>query len=60
MRHILESFGASFGFHGVSPMGAFRHRKVALIADELNGSCLAFKCQARDVTPLNSNCLLWL
>ncbi len=58
MKHILESFGASFGFHGVNPTGAFRHLKVALIADELTSSCLAFECQVRDLTPLNAHWVL--
>ena len=58
MKHILESFGASFGFHGVNPTGAFRNLKVALIADELTSSCLSFECQVRDLTPLNAHWVL--
>ena len=58
MKHLLESFGASFGFQGVNPTGAFRNLKIGLIADELTGSCLAFECQVRDLTPLNAHWVL--
>jgi len=53
MKHMFETFGASFGFHRVTPRGPFRNLKIGLIADELTRSCLAFECQVRDVTPLN-------
>lgn len=53
MKHIFETFGASFGFHRVVPTGAFRNLKIGLIADELTRSCLSFECQVRDITPLN-------
>jgi hypothetical protein len=58
MKHLLESFGASFAFQRVNPTGPFRHLKVALIADELTRSYLVFKWEACDVTPLNSKLLL--
>ena len=58
MKHILESFGASFSYQRVNLTGPFRHLKVALIADELTRSCLAFECQVRDLTPLNAHWVL--
>ncbi|MGH7183775.1 MAG: hypothetical protein ACREJN_17615 [Nitrospiraceae bacterium] len=53
MKHLIETFGASFGFHRVTPRGPFSSLKIGLIADELTRSCLAFECQVRDLTPLN-------
>jgi hypothetical protein len=61
MKHMLETLGANFGFQLVILMGgAFRHLKVALIADELTRFCLVFKWEACEVAPLNSKFLLWL
>lgn len=60
MKRIRESLGANFGFQLVNLLGAFRHLKVTLIADELTRSCLLFKWEARDVAPLNSKLLLLL
>lgn len=53
MNPIVKSISGSFSSLVLEPPGAFRHWKVALIADELTRSCLAFECQIRDLTPLN-------
>jgi spore maturation protein CgeB len=53
MRQVLQAIGASFGMQQITPTGAFKNLKMALIADELTRSCLSFECQVRDITPLN-------
>lgn len=53
MKRVLEAIGVSLGSSPAKPTGPFRDLKVALIADELTRSCLAFECQIRDLTPLN-------
>src|SRR5262245_48691800 len=60
MKHILQSLGAAVGIQNAKPTGTFRDLKVALIADELTRSALAFECQVRNVTPLNYKVLLKL
>ena len=46
MKHLLESFGASFSYQRVNPTGPFRHLNVALIADELTRSCPGYRSAA--------------
>jgi spore maturation protein CgeB len=58
MKHVIQAIAASFGFQRVKSTGAFRNLKVAVIADELTQSCLAYECQVRDLTPLNAKLLL--
>ena len=58
MKRVFQAISSSFPRQRVKPTGAFRNLKVALIADELTRSCLAFDCQVRDITPLNYKFLL--
>jgi Glycosyl transferases group 1 len=58
MKRLLQAIVACFGYEGFKPIGPFRNLRVALIADELTRSCLAFECQVRHLTPFNAKLVL--
>jgi spore maturation protein CgeB len=60
MKRLLYVLKAPFGGQQITPTGAFKKLKVALVSDELTLKCLAFECQVRDITPLNYKVILKL
>lgn len=60
MKRLLHLLHSPFGGQQITPTGAFKKLKVALVSDELTRKCLAFECLIRDVTPLNYKAILRL
>ena len=55
---MYSSLSTIFSGWGAKPGAKFGQLKIALVADELTGSSLAFECQVRNLTPLNYKLLL--